>query len=189
MRAQRSLIVGGVVAAALAVAGPAHAAGPASVYSKINLDGCSVFRHDKESGSTSWFCPAIPGQALWIAEGDLRFFVSFGKAAEVQVAAEQTLPPFNRIGDTLEWRLGADGEAYATILRWFTEFDDGRVGQVLVVTKVGDAGACHVAYVDALANRNANELARQAADTLSAGFDCETQEPVVFGTPGWSLGN
>ncbi len=189
MRAHRSFIVGGVVAAALGAAAHVRAAGPTSAYSKIDIDACSVFRHDEESGSTSWFCPAIPNQALWIAEGDLRFFVSFGRAAEVQVAAEQTLPPFNRIGGTLEWRLGPDGEAFATILRWFTEFDDGRVGQVLVVTKLGDEGTCHVAYVDALANKNANELARQAADTLSAGFDCETQEPVVVGTPGWSLGN
>jgi hypothetical protein len=168
--------------------GPAGAAGPSSAYSKIDIDKCSVFRQDAESGSTSWFCPAIPNQALWVAEGDARFFVSFGKAAEVQVAASQTLPPFNRINDTLEWRLGADGEAYATILRWFTEFDDGRVGQVLVVTKVSDAGTCHIAYVDAIANKNANALARQAADNLSSGFDCETQQPVVFGTHGWSLG-
>jgi hypothetical protein len=190
MRFARPSVMGGLmaVAAAAGLAAPAEAAGPKSVYSRIDLDACSVFRQDAESGSTSWFCPAIANQAVWVAEDDLRFFVSFGRAAEVQVAAQQTLPPFNRINDTLEWRIGADGAAYATILRWFTEFDDGRTGQVLVVTKVSDEGVCHVAYVDALANKDANELARQAADTLTDGFDCETGSPVTVGKPGRSLG-
>lgn len=191
MRAKNRAIPAGIVSAimAFAFATPLFAAGPSSVYSKIDLDRCSIFRQDQISGSASWMCPAIPNQAVWVAEGDLRFFVSFGKAAEVQVAAGQTLPPFNRINDTLEWRLGPDGEAFATILRWFTDFDDGREGQVLVVTKVSDFGTCHIAYVDALANKDANALARQAADTMSAGFDCETQQPVAVGNPGWSLGN
>ena len=190
MRSAKSSLAGGLMAAltATGLVTPAEAAGPKSVYSKIDIDKCSVFRKDAESGSTSWFCPAIANQAVWVAEDDLRFFVSFGRAAEVQVAASQTLPPFNRINDTLEWRLGPDGEAYATILRWFTEFDDGRTGQVLVVTKVSDDGTCHVAYVDALANENANELARQAADTMTPGFDCRTQSPAIIGKPGKSLG-
>jgi hypothetical protein len=60
---------------------------------------------------------------------------------------------------------------------------------VLVVTKIRPDGVCHIAYVDALANKNANELARQAADTMNAGFDCESQAPVIVGNPGRSLGN
>jgi len=195
MKAVGSGFVGGLMAMAAVAAGAGTSAGSAvaadatSTYTKINLEECSIFRQDAESASMSWFCPALPGEALYVAEGDLRFFVSHGPAAEAQVAASQTLPMFNRINDTLEWRLGPDGRAFATILRWFTEFDDGRVGQVLVVTRIADDGVCHVAYVDALANPNANALARQAADTLSAGFNCETQRPVIVGTPGWSLGN
>ncbi|MEJ8574813.1 hypothetical protein [Microbaculum marinum] len=134
----------------------------------------------------AWSCPGLNDIPVWVAEGDLRYLVSFGKDARRQVAASQTLPPFNRINDTIEWRLGADGRPYATILRWFTEFDDGRQGQVLVVTRTGQGGTCHVAYVDALANSDANELARQAADGLSPGFDCRSATPVIFGKAGGS---
>lgn len=97
------------------------------------------------------------------------------------------MPPFNTINDTIEWRLGTDGQPFAAILRWFTSFDDGREGQVLVVTRIAPDGVCHVAYVDARANPDANELARQAADTLTAGFDCDNGSAVVVGTPGGSL--
>ncbi|UXN74462.1 hypothetical protein N8D56_04770 [Devosia sp. A8/3-2] len=35
---------------------------------------------------------------------------------------------------------------------------------MLVVTQLAEGQTCHIAYIDALANDNANELARQAAD-------------------------
>ena len=44
---------------------------------------------------------------------------------------------------------------------------DGRKGDVLVVSKVSDAETCHVAYIDALANRDAIALARHVADRQS----------------------
>ena len=189
MRFGQSLLVGGFMAALIfAGMAPARAAGPTSTYSKIDLDQCTLLYQDDESASSEWSCPGLGNVPVWIAEGDLRFFVSFGAAAEAQIAAGETLGPFNRVNETLEWRLGASGQPFATILRWFTEFDDGRVGQVLVVTKIAIDGVCHIAYVDALANKNANELARQAADTMSAGFTCQAQQPVIMGTPGWSLG-
>jgi len=53
-------------------------------------------------------------------------------------------------------------------------------GQVLVVTQLVEGNTCHVAYVDALANKDANELARKAADE-SGDFDCATDEPEVIG--------
>jgi hypothetical protein len=189
MRFGQTLLVGGFMAA-LTVSGPAPVAadGPTSAYSKLNISQCQVVAQNRETGSIAWSCPGRDGTEIWAAEDDARFFVSFGPAADRQAAAGQTLPPFNRINDTLEWRLGEGGQPFATILRWFTEFDDGRVGQVLVVTRIAPDGVCHLAYVDALANKNANELARQAADNLSAGFDCGTQQPVIVGNPGSSLG-
>lgn len=172
---------------AILVAGTGVASAQMSTYTKIDLQACTVVAQDRQSGSIAWSCPGLNGVEVWIAEGDLRSFVSFGPDADRQVAARQTLPPFNRINDTLEWRLDVDGKPYATILRWFTEFDDGREGQVLVVTRVGPGGSCHVAYVDALANIDANELARQAADLLSPEFDCESGAPVTAGQAGDSL--
>ena len=41
-------------------------------------------------------------------------------------------------------------------------------GRVLVVTRLGPGGVCHVGYVDGRANPNANELARQIADEQRA---------------------
>ncbi len=50
--------------------------------------------------------------------------------------------------------------------------------------RLGEPGSiCHVARVDATANANANELARQAADEQARSFRCGT-EPVVIGDPG-----
>ncbi len=189
MHSGKSLIVGGIVAAQVfAAAAPAGAAGPTSTYTKLNLDQCNQLSVGEDNASAEWVCPGLGNRPVWVREGDLRFFVSFGGTGKDQVATGETLGPFNRIGETLEWRLGANGQPFATILRWFAEFDDGRVGQVLVVTKLAADGVCHVAYVDALANKNANELARQAADNLSAGFRCGTQQPVIMGTPGWLTG-
>ena len=54
--------------------------------------------------------------------------------------------------------------------------------QVLVVTRLGETGTvCHVAYVDALLNPNANALAREAADTIARIFTCSHDEPGWIG--------
>jgi len=105
-----------------------------------------------------------------VAEGDLRLFVSYGPNAAIQTAATQTLPQFNTVGDTLEWRL-ANGKAFATILRFRWDSDNVQ-RSTLVVTKLGKTDACHVAHVTATGNPNANVLARKVADTLARGFDC-----------------
>ncbi|NNC27324.1 hypothetical protein HKX42_10605, partial [Salinisphaera sp. USBA-960] len=44
-------------------------------------------------------------------------------------------------------------------------------------------GTCQIARIDAQANKNANDLARQAADTMAGSFDC-TQPPQIIGNPG-----
>jgi hypothetical protein len=51
---------------------------------------------------------------------------------------------------------------------------------VLVVTQLAEGNSCHIAYVDALANKDANELARAAADK-SGKFNCAKDEPEVIG--------
>lgn len=110
-----------------------------------------------------------------VAEGDLRFFVSYGPQADKQVAASQTLGPFNTIHHTLEWRVEKQNGAwvpFATILRYFWDSSDGRKGQTLVVTSLQGDEACHVAHIKADGNPNANVEARRAADTLARDFDC-----------------
>jgi hypothetical protein len=71
-----------------------------------------------------------------VAEGDLRFLVSYGANAAGEIAAGQTVPQFNTINETLEWRLDGAGRAFATILRFFTD-GEGEKEQILVVTRLG----------------------------------------------------
>ena len=72
-----------------------------------------------------------------------------------------------------------DGKPFATILRWY--IDNGEVGgkqNWLVVTKIGEADACHVAYVDSQLPE-ANLIARQRADERARIFDCAKDVPDV----------
>jgi len=133
----------------------------------------------------SFACPGYKGYPLWLAEGDLRFFVSYGFGAPDEKAAEQTLPQFNYVNSTLEWRLSnetGDWKPFASILRWFTQTGEPGEdeGEVLVVTKIAPGDTCHIAYIDAKQTPNANELARQVADEGAQLFDCATDAPVYY---------
>lgn len=102
----------------------------------------------------------------------------------------QTIPPFNNLGPKLEWRAPnrAGADPFATIVRYTYQqaTDDGSFsnGQVLVVSRFRDGDSCHVAYVDALANANANEMARQVADKYAAGGSCPDGAVPVLGRGG-----
>jgi len=115
--------------------------------------------------------------------------VSYGLRSSEEQAATQTLPPFNHLGPKIEWRLGkASGELkpFATILRYYVQREEGQAdGQILVVTKIEPGTTCHVAYVDALANPDANEMARSAADGVAAGFDCANEPEIVGDFEAW----
>ncbi|MCV0427862.1 MAG: hypothetical protein K5905_20585 [Roseibium sp.] len=164
----------------------AGAADVTSTYSKIRLQGCTQVATASDEGTFggAWECPGIQGQAVYVAEGDLRMFVSFGPAAIDEPAASQTLPNFNTVNETLEWRL-RNGVPFATILRWFPSLDGAsKTGSILIVTQLVPGGrTCQIARIDAQANSNANSLARNAADTMAGRFDCSS-EPVVIGNPG-----
>ncbi|TWI81891.1 hypothetical protein JM93_03853 [Roseibium hamelinense] len=156
-----------------------------SVYTTIELPTC--VQAGVPDGETtfggSWLCRGHDGIPVYIVEGDLRMFVSFGNNAANEPSAGQTLPNFNSINDRLEWRMRF-GIPFATILRWFPSLDDtGRTGSVLIVTQLEPGATCQIARVDAQANSDANVLARQAADLLAGTFDCANQ-PQVIGNPG-----
>jgi hypothetical protein len=46
---------------------------------------------------------------------------------------------------------------------------------------------CHVAYIDTKANPNANELARQAAETLARDFKCGSDKVHIVGARGRAI--
>jgi hypothetical protein len=159
-----------------------------SVYSKIDLDACREIppAPDDPLESGAWWCDGYAGIPVYVSEGDLRFFVSYGENAPDELAAKTTLPAFNHIGETIEWRLDPDGRPFATILRFFTETGDGAPDdQVLVLTRLGGPGqTCHIGYVDARANPDANALAREVVDNGAAEFDCDRESPLQYGLSG-----
>lgn len=181
--------VAGVLALGLAaVSGAAMAQTVISTYTDVDLDACTVVSAD-DFGAT-WACPGYKGIPVMIGEGDLRFFVSYGLTSTTERAAEQTLPPFNHLGPRIEWRISnVAGQItpFATILRFFVARPDGEEGegQVLVVTKLGPGATCHVAYIDALANPDANVLARKAADDTAQDFDCANEPDIIGEFAAW----
>jgi hypothetical protein len=154
-----------------------------SAYTDLDLTQCLVMESD--DFGTNWACPGYKGMPTYIAEGDLRFMVSYGFGADREKAAEQTLPPFNTLGTKIEWRLSnrtGGWRPFATIIRYFVQREGGDAeGQVLVVTRIEPGATCQTAYIDALANPDANELARKAADEKARDFDC-ADEPETIGT-------
>lgn len=133
-----------------------------------------------------YLCPGIDGLEIYVAEGNGRTFVASGTAPEQSLAARQTLgalnTPFVRSTEraTVEWRFTIKDKRrvpFAMIVRYFT-LADGRTGEVLVVTRVAGAEACHIAYVDALANPDAIVLARKIADERARRSSCGGPIPV-----------
>lgn len=157
-----------------------------SAYTSLDLAACSQRPTDprEELPWALWHCAGHGGIALLIGESDLRFTIAYGIGKPAVVGDSQTLPPFNRLGEVMEWRLDAAGQPFATIVRYFTDTGDPAVvNQVLVVTKLG-APSCQVAYVDALANADANGLARTAADLVAPNFRCNVDTPIWVSATG-----
>lgn len=99
---------------------------------------------------------------------------------------------------TIEWRgttRGSAFEPYAAIIRVLVldarqrreMIEQGspppsaRRTQILMVTRLGREGSCVVAYVDAQANPQPNELARAAADTAGKARPCPVERVEIRG--------
>lgn len=160
-----------------------------STITSLEPKSCKVIR--RHSDGNAHECPGIPGYPVYFAEGDLRAFLSFGSKPGTRRAATQTPGPFNTPFEqghrraTIEWRIvkrfGRE-VPHATIVRYFMT-RDGRKSQALVVSRVTDKEACHVAYIDATANADAIMMARRIADEVAPKFDCKN-EPAIEGKPG-----
>ena len=173
-----------------------------NVFTTLDFKTCKRVSGDKDGGR--WTCRGLKGFEVLFAEGDLRHFLAYGAKARQQKAATQTLGPFNSIfketgasaedRTVIQWRGTMQGGTFipfATIVRYHLDTGDAGAGdrrrtQVLVVTKLGgpdSAEACHVAYIDAVANKEANALANATADETACGFDCR-KPPATVGKPG-----
>jgi len=182
-------ILGAILGAGFTALGamPLHAQETSSVYTTFDADKTCRHAPGREvEDYGSWRCPGYGGLIVYLAAGDQRMQVSFGrnaKQAADELAAEQTFPGFNSVyRGTVEWRVEKlpDGKTrpFATILRWNVmtaadvERGDGKsTGRTLVVTRLNPGGVCHVGYVDARAP-GANEAARKLADEKARTFKC-----------------
>jgi hypothetical protein len=174
--------------------GQANAQTIGSSYTSSAPKSCRIIgKTDEFDGSTTRVCPGKSGLIVLIAEGDLREAVSVGRnrvAAAKEPAAEFWFGPFNSTEHLIEWRT-SDRKPFATIQRWHiadgSDLDKrGRPNTkaMLVVTRLPPGAVCHVAYVDATANPNANELARHVADELARDFKCGKDEVKFIGQSG-----
>ncbi|PIT02314.1 hypothetical protein TSA1_17295 [Bradyrhizobium nitroreducens] len=165
-----------------------------SAYTSTAPKDCrQIGKASELDGSTTRSCPGKAGLVVLIAEDDLREIVSVGRnrrAAAEEPAAKVWFAPFNSSETTIEWRaMGA--KPFAIIQRWHIadNSDPDKQGRpntkaMLVVTRLPPGPVCHVAYVDAIANPTANELARKAADDFARGFTCGKDEVKIIGTRG-----
>ncbi|HLH89491.1 MAG TPA: hypothetical protein VKX28_13650 [Xanthobacteraceae bacterium] len=187
-----------VAAAALAVllASPATGETIESITTPFDVDKCVHKAGQEPEDEGEWRCVGYAGIPIVMTVGDARAYISYGARAEREPAAAQTLAALNGEGSSIEWRIVRDGSrkprAFATIMRWSTAVpvDDPKVengtyrGEVLVVTRLGPGGVCHVGYVDAKQNAKAVELAREIADRHARTFRCGKDKPFVLGDKG-----
>ncbi|QLF68680.1 hypothetical protein FE840_003445 [Peteryoungia desertarenae] len=152
-----------------------------SVYTDLDFDKCKTVMADDMGAQLT--CPGFGDYPVHFKEGDLRQSLLYGKVAPQLIEeAFESFSAFNRVHTKLEWRLDSRGRPFAAIHRWYIEnpgpdgsISDKSTGQVLVVSRVGQSerdASCFVALVDARANSNANELARQAADRWARDYEC-----------------
>ncbi|PLW76301.1 hypothetical protein [Cohaesibacter celericrescens] len=164
---------------------PAHSAEISYQYSKLDEGSCMSLIVNEEEGYSEQVCKGVDGIAVFVAEGDLRMSVAYRN----QAATDRyfTFGGFNRVGDVVEWRLSDEegyAKPYATILRWYVSVGEPKDKQALVVSKIADDDFCIAGFVDASANKNANELARSIADGVARSFVCGQDKPQWYGETG-----
>lgn len=144
-----------------------------SAYTELNLDRCRVIARDAESGAVSWRCTGYAGIPLYVTEDDDRFDVDAG----LDNGEWEGVGGFNRLGPRVEWRLRR-GRPVAIIYRYILTGADQPPGTRLAVKSIGRLGhaGCLVSMIDGAAP-NANEVARQRADTRAEAFRCGIDTP------------
>jgi hypothetical protein len=155
------------------------------VYTKFDAKKCKHTPGTDVEDYGSWLCPGYKNLPVRLSAGDQRMYVTFGPRTKDNIADSETFPGFNDVYEgTVEWRIEKRADSkqrpFATILRWnlVTAEDQEKAtgpikpsGRVLVVTRLGPGGTCHVGYVDGR-SKDANERARRLADERARTFRC-----------------
>lgn len=160
-----------------------------SAYTRID-DTCT--RHELTDGpGVETICRGHGDWTIHVAAGEHGAAVAYRRDGETM--SGYASPPmrglYGGFNDVIEWRL-REGEAFATIHRYvhynppeLLEVSGGiEEPHTLVVMALdprdGDT-ACPVAFIDASALGDANQVARDAADLMAGDWPCK-RAPVVF---------
>jgi hypothetical protein len=187
----RFLRAGGLVAGVMA-SGLAHAAvAPTSRYTKVDLKPPACRR---DPGPAEGFsCIGLGGWGVSIGFPAIGASIAIARSGrlgsrdlDARDGRSLVVEGLSASTSIIEWRGAVRGgrfEPTAAILRVSVldasqrqeMIESGgpplarpRRSQVLIVYRLGPKGACHIAYVDAGMNPNANDLAREAADAPTA---------------------
>lgn len=187
-----------IVTALFLISAPATAQVVESVYTNLNFEtdcvwSFSEFEEEAAQGGTA-VCEGLDGYPVYLSDFDDRQYLNFGPDSD-QSDVLGGFVGFNYVNDVVEWRLH-DKQPIAVIIRWFVSaYDEATEGfveaQILTVMTVADPAlpvdqrfSCPVAYVDALANANANQLARQVAFLAAPNFRCGVDQAIYVGEKG-----
>jgi hypothetical protein len=167
--------------------GAAQAATPVvvSAYSSTAAAHCWIDGPGRVEDSPSRLCRGKATLVVLVNKDEARDSISVGRDrddAEKQPAAQTSFGPFKQALPGIEWRI-AGGNPFAIIQRW-RMIDAPDAKPLLVVSRLPPGAVCPVAYVDAAANPDADELARKAADEMARDFTCGKDEVKIVGAGG-----
>ena len=144
-----------------------------SVYTDLTDKACKTLESD--SSGSGWYkgqCQGINGYKLILTEADIRQSIDVitpkGKSFPLDLINNVSLH-FSTVGKKAEWRIAANKQPVALILRYNAKedaADPAKVTSYLVVSKVTDKLVCITDIVKP--QPNANEIARQLADQAPA---------------------
>lgn len=144
-----------------------------SVYTDLTDKACKTLESD--SSGSGWYkgqCQGINGYKLILTEADIRQSIDVitpkGKSFPLDLINNVSLH-FSTVGKKAEWRIAANKQPVALILRYNANedaADPAKVTSYLVVSKVTDKLVCITDIVKP--QPNANEIARQLADQAPA---------------------
>jgi len=189
-----ALALAGLAVATFAAPAPPHPPAVSS-YSSIAAANCWSEGPGRVEDSPTRVCRGRASFVVLVNKDDKRETVSVGYnrvEAAKEPAAQAAFGPFNSALPAVEWRV-AGNNPFAMILQWriaevvdqtLAKSGDPDAKSLLVVSRLPPGEVCPVAYVDAEANPNADELAREAADQIARDFKCGTDQAKVLGTPG-----
>ena len=144
-----------------------------SVYTDLTDKACKTLESD--SSGSGWYkgqCQGINGYKLILTEADIRQSIDVitpkGKSFPLDLINNVSLH-FSTVGKKAEWRIAANKQPVALILRYNANedaADPAKVTSYLVVSKLTDKLVCITDIVKP--QPKANEIARQLADQAPA---------------------